>query len=134
MSAGHSRGGGVQVLGCSIFWPQLRPRRWCYAKSVHPCSLLSLCTGLLALRYRWVLHAICLLLPETCCTGSVRARQQFIYGVVSEGVFVESLRKFCGKFAEICKKKESYCARKGCGHSAESLLKFCGNLRKVFCS
>ena len=52
------------------------------------------------------------------------------YGVVSEGVFAESLRKFCGKFAETT----FHCARKGCGNSAESLRKFRGNLRKLFCN
>ena len=56
--------------------------------------------------------------------------QQLTYGVVSEGVFAESLRKFCGKFAET----RFYCARKGCGNSAESLRKFRGNLRKIFCN
>ena len=29
--------------------------------------------------------------------------QQFTYGVVSEGFLAESLWKFCGKFAKICK-------------------------------
>ena len=56
--------------------------------------------------------------------------QQLTYGVVSEGVFAESLRKFCGKFAD----NTFYCARKGCGNSAESLRKFHGNLRKMFCN
>ena len=46
--------------------------------------------------------------------------QQLTYGVVSEGVFAESLRKFCGKFAETT----SYCARKGCGNSVEISRKF----------
>ena len=40
------------------------------------------------------------------------------------------LRKVCGKFAETT----FYCARKGCGNSAESLRKFRGNLRKLFCN
>ena len=56
--------------------------------------------------------------------------QQLTYGVVSEGVFAEILRKFCGKFAETT----FYCARKGCGNSAESLRKFRRNLRKIFCN
>ena len=42
----------------------------------------------------------------------------YAYGVVSEGVFAESLRKFCGKFAE----NTLYCARKG----AEILRKAVG--------
>ena len=40
--------------------------------------------------------------PRTSLSG--RRSQQFTYGVVSEGVVAESLRKFCGNFAEICKK------------------------------
>ena len=51
------------------------------------------------------------------------AIQQLTYGVVSEGVFAESLRKFCGKFAETT----FYCARKGCGNSAEISRKFAEN-------
>ena len=50
--------------------------------------------------------------------------QQFTYGVVSEGVFAESLWKFCGKFAEICK----ICVLL----RQEMVQKFCGKLRK-FC-
>ena len=49
--------------------------------------------------------------------------QQLTYGVVSEGVFAESLRKFCGKFTETT----FYCARKGCGNSAEISRKFAEN-------
>ena len=52
-----------------------------------------------------------------------RVCQQLTYGVVSEGGFAASLRKFCGKFAETT----FYCARKGCGNSAEIL-------RKIFCN
>ena len=47
--------------------------------------------------------------------------QQFTYGVVSEGVFAESLRKFCGKFEEICKEIRFIAAGKG----VEILQKFC---------
>ena len=46
------------------------------------------------------------------------------------GKFAEILRKFCGKFADTT----SYCARKGCGNSAESLRKFRRNSRKIFCN
>ena len=59
--------------------------------------------------------------------------QQFTYGVVSEGVVAESLRKFCGNFAEICKKYVSL--------RQERVRKFCGKfaeisrgLRKIFCN
>ena len=48
---------------------------------------------------------------------------QLTYGVVSEGVFAESLRKFCGKFAETT----FYCARKGRGNSTEISRKFAEN-------
>ena len=65
-----------------------------------------------------------------CDFGIFCSSQQLTYGVVSEGVFAEILRKFCGKFAD----NTFYCARKGCGNSAESLRKFHGNLRKIFCS
>ena len=49
--------------------------------------------------------------------------QQLTYGVVSEGFFAESLRKFCREFAEttFC------CARKGCGKFAEISRKFVEN-------
>ena len=63
-----------------------------------------------------------------------RGGQQLTYGVVSEGVFAESLRKFCGNSAESSQRTTFYCARKGCGNSAESLRKFHGNLRKIFCN
>ena len=65
--------------------------------------------------------------------------QQFTYGVVSEGVFAESLLKFCGKFAKIyakiTKKKRNVLMRqekgaKFCG----KLRKFRGNLRNFFCN
>ena len=59
--------------------------------------------------------------------------QQFTYGVVSEGVFAESLRKFCGKFAEIFKKYalvRQERARKFCG----KLRNFAEILRKSFCN
>ena len=54
--------------------------------------------------------------------------RQLTYGVVSEGVSAERVRKFCGKFAE----NTFYCTTKGCGNSAESLRKFRGNLRENF--
>ena len=54
--------------------------------------------------------------------------QQFTYGVVSEGFFAESLRKFCGKFAEICKEMRFIVPGKG----AEILRKVRGNLWKFF--
>ena len=51
--------------------------------------------------------------------------QQFTYGIVSDGGFAESLRKFCGKLAEICPKKYVLLCqgrvRKFCGKSAEIL-------------
>ena len=53
--------------------------------------------------------------------------QQFTYGVVSEGVFAESLRKFCGKFAEICKEVRFIAPGKG----AEILRKVCGNFAEI---
>ena len=56
--------------------------------------------------------------------------QQFTYGVVSEGVFAESLQKFCGKFADSCKNVHFIAS----GNSAESLQKIRGNLRKIFCN
>ena len=62
------------------------------------------------------------------CPFLRQENQRLTYGVVSEGVFAESLWKFCGKFAD----NTFYCARKGCGNSAESLRKFHGNLRKIF--
>ena len=40
------------------------------------------------------------------------------------------MQNFCGKFAETT----FHCARKGCGNSAESLQKFRGNLRNIFCN
>ena len=54
------------------------------------------------------------------------SHRQLTYGVVSKGVFAESLRKFCGNSAET----KFYCARKGCRNSTESLRKVrgtCGN-------
>ena len=51
-------------------------------------------------------------------------------GVVSEGVFAESLRKFCGNSAESSRKIRFIAPRKG----VESLRKFRGNLRKMFCN
>ena len=59
--------------------------------------------------------------------------QQFTYGVVSEGVVAESLRKFCGDFAEICKKYvplRQERVRKFCGKFAEISRR----LRKIFCN
>ena len=53
--------------------------------------------------------------------------QQFTYGVVREGVFAESLRKFCGKFAEICKEMRFVAPGKG----AEILRKVCGNFAEI---
>ena len=53
--------------------------------------------------------------------------QQFTYGVVSKGVFAESLRKFCGKFAEICKEMSFIAPEKG----AEILRKVCGNFAEI---
>ena len=43
-------------------------------------------------------------------------------GSLAKGVLAESLRKFCGKFAEI-RKNTFHCVRKGCGNSAEILRK-----------
>ena len=59
-----------------------------------------------------------------------KTRQQLTYGVVSEGVFAESLRKFCGNSAESSRKRHFIAPGKG----AESLRKFHGNLRKIFCN
>ena len=56
--------------------------------------------------------------------------QQLTYGVVSEGFFAESLRKFCGKFAENYVLLRQERARKFCGKFAEIR----GNLRKIFCN
>ena len=53
--------------------------------------------------------------------------QQFTYGVVSEGVFAESLRKFCGKVAEICKEMRFIAPGKG----AEILREVCGNFAEI---
>ena len=54
--------------------------------------------------------------------------QQFTCGVVSEGFFAESLRNFCGKFAEFCKEMRVIAP----GQGTESLRKFRGNLQKSF--
>ena len=43
-----------------------------------------------------------------------------LMGALAKGFF---LRKFCGKFAEICG-KYVYCVRKGCGKFAEISRKF----------
>ena len=43
-------------------------------------------------------------LPEICAKKG-QFCQQFTYGVVSEGVFAQRLRKFCGKFAQISTKQ-----------------------------
>ena len=59
--------------------------------------------------------------------------QQLTYGVVSEGVVAESLRKFCGNFAEICREYVSLHqerVRKFCGKFAEISRR----LRKIFCN
>ena len=60
--------------------------------------------------------------------------QQFTWGVVSEGFFAESLRKFCRKFAELCREIRSIAPGKG----AEILRKVCRNfaeiLRNIFCN
>ena len=53
--------------------------------------------------------------------------QQLTYGVVSEGVFAESLQKFCGNSPWKVRGRYVYCARKGCGNSAESLRKVAEN-------
>ena len=49
--------------------------------------------------------------------------EQFTYGVVSEGVFAESLLKFCGNFAKqihvILSGKGAEILRKACGTFAE---------------
>ena len=78
-------------------------------------------------------------IPEKLLNLPGKLNQQFTYGVVSEGVFAESSRKFCGKFAEICNNKKKRLLRqerlrKFCRNSAESLQKLRGNLRKVFCN
>ena len=55
--------------------------------------------------------------------------QQFTYGVVSEGVVAEILRKFCGNLQEI-----RFIAS---GKGAEILRKVCGNfveIAKIFCN
>ena len=54
--------------------------------------------------------------------------QQFTYGVASEGVFAESLRKFCRHSAENLQKFRFNAS------SAESLRKFRGNLQNIFCN
>ena len=46
-----------------------------------------------------------------------------LVGVVSEGVFTESLRNFCGEFAETCKK---YVLLR-----QERVQKFCGNFTEI---
>ena len=56
-----------------------------------------------------------------------RDSQQLTYGVVSEGVFAESLRKFCGNSAEISRKLRIIAPGKG----AEILRKVCGNFTKI---
>ena len=53
--------------------------------------------------------------------------QQFTYGVVSEGVFAESLRKFCGKFAGNLQRNAFIAPGKG----AEILRKVCGNFAEL---
>ena len=53
--------------------------------------------------------------------------QQLTYGVVSEGVFAESLRKFCGISAESSRKLRSIAPGKG----AEILRKVCGNFAEI---
>ena len=51
--------------------------------------------------------------------------QQFTYGVVSEGFFAESLRKFCGKFAEIFRRRRYVLLRQ------ERVRKFCGKFAEI---
>ena len=56
-----------------------------------------------------------------------------LMGSLAKGFFAESLRKFCGKFAEICRKYvllRQERVRKFCG----KLRKFRGKLRKIFCN
>ena len=53
-----------------------------------------------------------------------------LMGSLAKGVFAESLRKFCGKFAEICKEMRFIAPGKG----AEIPRKVRGNLRKIFCN
>ena len=51
-------------------------------------------------------------------------------GSLAKGFFAES----CGNSAEICKEMHFIAPEKGCGNSAESLRKFRGNLRNIFCN
>ena len=53
------------------------------------------------------------------------------YGVISQGVFAESLRKFDGKIRRNLKNTFDCVRNSGCRNSAESLRKFRGKLRKV---
>ena len=79
-------------------------------------------------RKRW--HSV----TRTRLTKLGRAiHQQFTYGVVSEGVFAESLRKFCGKLRKFYQKYvllRQERVRKFCG----KLQTFRGNLQKIFCN
>ena len=59
--------------------------------------------------------------------SKIRIHQQLTYGVVSEGVFAESLRKFCGNSAERSRKLRFIAPGKG----AESLRKVCGNFAEI---
>ena len=53
--------------------------------------------------------------------------QQLTYGVISEGVFAESLRKFCGNSAESSRTIRFIAPGKG----AEILRKVCGNFTEI---
>ena len=104
----------------------------CHPDQSHDMQILFLEKFLKLQLQNWILrNELRLPIPiPVFLKGRETISQQLTYGVVSEGVFAESLRKFCGKFAETT----FYCARKGCGISAESLRKFRGNLRKFFCN
>ena len=69
-----------------------------------------------------------------CCQvdkkGQEAINQQFTYGVVSEGVFAESLRKLCEflrKFAKKCVLLRHESLRNFCGKFAEISWKFAEN-------
>ena len=107
------------VLGLGVF--SLTPRLWLPDQDILACVSWFIFTGALGLRSPAPRTKY-----ETLLSGPI-SYQQFTYGVVSEGVFAESLRKFCGKFAEICKEMRFIAPGKG----VEILRKVCGNFAEI---
>ena len=98
-----------------VFWGHRAPTIWANKK-----RSAGILTGTLK-------GAVPVSVPKNGSDG-----QQFTYGVVCEGFFGESLRKFCGKFAEIWKMR--FVASGKGAEILQQFAKFRGHLRNIFCN